>query len=152
LLSLGFLTIYPRLRRLQTAQSSPEAKSPLATTPIRPEVPAHPASNSNPAPADGEESPFHTVSDTPSIEVKESFDSTTVGKLPADWSQWKGGGASYEVSAAKALSGAGCLASSGGSSSAGRAWLTKPLAADVEVGSAIYLNTLVPVQVLVRGT
>jgi hypothetical protein len=149
LVSLGIQTLYPKLRPPEIAQSPSETEAP--TAPARPEVPTRLASNPKPDAANGDASAFQTVSDTPQLDVKESFDDTAAGKLPANWLQWKGGGAAFEVSAAKALSGTNSLAVAGGSSAAGRAWLGKPVAADVQAGVALFLNTLVPVQVLVRG-
>jgi hypothetical protein len=100
---------------------------------------------------DGGDPAFRTVAGAPALDVHESFDNTAAGKLPAEWAQWKTGGASFEASSAKALSGANSLACAGGSTAAARAWMSKPLAADAQASAAVFLNTLVPAQVLVRG-
>jgi hypothetical protein len=87
------------------------------------------------------------------LDLKESFDKTAPGQLPTGWSRWSNTrDVSFAVSAAKPLSGANGLASSGGSRVAARAWLDKPRPADVQAGAAVLLDTLIPVQVLVRGT
>src|SRR5205823_6159833 len=82
----------------------------------------------------------------------ESFDRTAQGALPSNWVQWSNSGSpSFAVSNAQALSGQLGLASTGLSSLAARTWLTTSEPADLQVSAAVYLNNLVPLQVLARG-
>ncbi len=85
--------------------------------------------------------------------VANSFDSTAVNALPSGWQTWNAGAAgSFAVTSAIALSPSRGLASSGGSTTASRAWTTTDLPADVTAGAAVYVNSLIPAQVLVRGS
>jgi hypothetical protein len=84
----------------------------------------------------------------------ESFDSTPAGALPANWSQWSSlGSPSFAVAAGLSLSGTQALARTANRSTlAARAWNNASLPADVQVSAAVYLNTLIPTQVLARGS
>jgi hypothetical protein len=84
----------------------------------------------------------------------ETFDTTPVGSLPSGWSQWSGNGsAAFAVSAARSLSAPNGLAVSAGISTlAARSWLNGAGSADVQVGAAVYLDTLIPAQLIARGT
>ena len=85
--------------------------------------------------------------------VQQTFDSTPVGKLPSGWSQWSTTGAnSFLVSAAFPYSGSGGLASSGSSSLSACTWLAAGQPADVQVSADIYLNSLIPLKILARGS
>jgi hypothetical protein len=86
--------------------------------------------------------------------ASESFDSTAVGSLPAGWSQWGSDGkVDAAVSAAQSLSPSNSLAISTASSSASsRAWLNQVAPADVQVSAAVDLTSLIPAQVLARGS
>lgn len=89
----------------------------------------------------------------PSGSVEQSFDATSVGSKPADWSRWSSDLASaFAANAARALSPTNGLASNGGSTSAARAWADTVLPADVNASVAVYLDSLVPAQVFVRGS
>src|SRR5881409_2430789 len=81
----------------------------------------------------------------------ESFDKAAVGTAPEGWSRWAGPGATVEVSALKSLSAPNGLALTGPSPGVARAWLARPQPADVQVSAAVYLDTLIPAQILVRG-
>jgi hypothetical protein len=83
--------------------------------------------------------------------ISESFDKGSDGGLPEGWSQWVSLGGSIQLTAAKALSKPNAVAFSGGSKIAGRAWLIKPQPADVQVSAAIFLDQLIPSQVIARG-
>ncbi len=85
--------------------------------------------------------------------VDENFDHTPAGTLPAGWTQWSTtGNAVFETSSANALSPPnGLLSSVPTSSTSGRAWLDSVGPADVQASAAIFVNNLVPAQVLVRG-
>lgn len=89
---------------------------------------------------------------TPPTTTKESFDTTPAGSLPSGWSGWKNDtSAGFAVSPTRALSPANGLASTGGSVSASRAWLTTPAGADVQVSAAVYADSLIPAVVYARG-
>jgi hypothetical protein len=83
----------------------------------------------------------------------ESFDQTSPGTLPANWAQWSNtGSAVFETSSANSLSSPnGLLSAVSSSSTSGRAWLTLLEPADVQASAAVFVNNLVPAQVLVRG-
>ena len=87
--------------------------------------------------------------------VVESFDATPVGALPTGWSQWSSTGANvFAVSSALARSapnGLACDNSAGPSNLSARTWFATAQSADIQVSSAVYLNTLIPGQVLARG-
>ncbi len=88
-----------------------------------------------------------------STEIHESFDKTPAGGLPTGWRQWSNNGAvSFAITTDRFLSTPNALASSGGSAVAARVWLDKPQAADIQASAAVFLNSLIPGQVLVRGT
>jgi hypothetical protein len=91
-----------------------------------------------------------TATTPPTTSSTESFDTTVVGSLPSGWTQF---GSSFAVSAAVSLSAPNGLAASAASSSVvGRAWETASQPADVQVGAAVYLNSLIPAQVCARGS
>jgi hypothetical protein len=84
----------------------------------------------------------------------EAFDNTPQGTLPAGWVQWSNTPtASFAVSSARSLSAPNGLAVQAGLSQASvRTWTVTPLPADVDVGAAVYLDTLIPAQILARGS
>src|SRR5262249_54721676 len=84
--------------------------------------------------------------------LSESFDTTSPGSLPAGWSQWTSISGTFSVSTTQPLSAPNGLTFSGGASgSTARTWSDSLQAADVQVSAAIYLGTLVPIQVIARG-
>jgi hypothetical protein len=85
------------------------------------------------------------------IAIRESFDKAPDGGLPAGWAQRVTEGGTLSLSPAKALSPPNAVRSSGGSRSEARAWLKEPQPADVQVSAAVYLETLIPAQVIARG-
>lgn len=89
----------------------------------------------------------------PGSEVRESFDSTPPGTRPAGWSGWANDGNSgFAANSSRALSPVNGFSSLGGSSSWSRAWADSDLPADVNASVAIYLDSLIPAQILVRGS
>jgi hypothetical protein len=83
----------------------------------------------------------------------QSFDTTAAGSLPAGWGQWSStGAATFQVSSARALSAPNGLASTAGSSVSARAWSGTPQPADVQAAASLYLDSLIPAGVLVRGS
>ena len=89
----------------------------------------------------------------PPATVTQTFDTTTPGQLPAGWSGYSNNtSAGFVASTALALSGTEGLTSTGTSSSTARAWSTTVLAADVTASAAVYLDSLIPAQLFVRGS
>ena len=85
--------------------------------------------------------------------VKESFDSTPVGAIPNGWQSWNGGAAGgFGVTNSRPNSPANGFASTGGTSTANRAWSTAQLPADVDAAASVYLDGLIPARVFVRGS
>ena len=87
------------------------------------------------------------------VRVAESFDTTPPGGTPAGWRTW--------VSDATGTLGAGTgrtlspphgYASTGNTPTAARAWADLDLPADTAASAAVYLDTLIPARVFVRGT
>jgi hypothetical protein len=91
---------------------------------------------------------------TGSLGIEESFDTTTPGTLPADWSQWSSTGASaFAVSSTQSVSSPNSLAINSTTSkmSAG-SWVNTAQPANEEVSAAVYLNSLIPTEILDRGS
>jgi hypothetical protein len=84
----------------------------------------------------------------------ESFDTTSPGSLPANWAQASSDGSKvFAVAASQALSAPNNLTATALTSRvAAQAWLQTPQAADLQVTSAVYLNSVIPAQVLARGS
>ncbi len=91
-----------------------------------------------------------------SLGTLQSFDTTTPGNLPAGWSQWSSatGTNAFAVSSSQSLSPPNSLAVSSPAISGlnARAWVNTAQPANVEVSSDVYMNSLIPVEVLARGT
>jgi hypothetical protein len=88
---------------------------------------------------------------TPSFH--ESFDHAMTGPPSAAWSRWSNSKDVYfEITAEKSLSEPNSLACTGRSSTVTRAWLNQSQPADVQVSATVFLNTLIPAQVLIRGS
>ena len=82
----------------------------------------------------------------------ETFDSGTPGSLPAGWTQTGSDLApSFQIAPGQGLGSPAGLISAGGSDTASRAWMVAPFDADVQVRTAVYLNSLAPAAVFVRG-
>jgi hypothetical protein len=84
---------------------------------------------------------------------EESFDSTPVGRLPTGWDQWSTTGSSiFGVSSSRPLTGSHNLSSSVPTSGVkGRAWVGLIEPADVQASADVFVDSLIPAQVLVRG-
>jgi hypothetical protein len=85
----------------------------------------------------------------------ESFDTTPVGSLPSGWSQWSNisGDGTFAVESTLAYSAPNGLAvTANASRDVARAWLNAGQAPDVQVSTDVYLNTLIPAQVIARGS
>src|SRR5262249_23183647 len=80
---------------------------------------------------------------------KEVF-SGAIGDLPTNWSQWASKG-SFAVSTDRALSASSGLASTGASGQTSRAWVTASQPADVQVTASVYVDSLIPAEVIARG-
>jgi hypothetical protein len=86
-------------------------------------------------------------------DVDQNFDSVPAGTRPSGWSGWSSDTASaLGVSNARALSVANGFRTNGGSASASRAWADADFPADVQASVAVYLDSLIPAQVFVRGS
>src|SRR2546430_1783802 len=85
--------------------------------------------------------------------LSENFNTTAAGGLPSGWSQWtNAAGAGVAVASASGVGATGGLMIAATvSQAAAHAWYNLPAAADVEVSAAVYLNSLIPAQVLARG-
>jgi hypothetical protein len=132
--------------------------------PAAPKSPDSPTVD-NPAPVDvqrskasnDKESPFLTVGrekPTAAKEIKESFDKAKKGALPDGWLGWSSdrGARGFEASAAKSLSEPHALVCKSDSSRfAARAWLNEVQQADIQVSASVFVETLIPSQILLRG-
>jgi hypothetical protein len=83
----------------------------------------------------------------------ETFNSTPLGRIPSNWSQWSStGAAAFQVISTSTSMGIRDLAVSTPTASLNaRSWLNTLVPANTEVSAAIYLNTLIPAQVFLRG-
>ncbi|HEV3142757.1 MAG TPA: Ig-like domain-containing protein [Gemmataceae bacterium] len=82
----------------------------------------------------------------------QTFDSVALGQIPTNWSQWSNeAGTSFGVDSTLALNGTQSLSSAGDSVLAARAWSNAVLPADFGVFASVYVNSLQPVQLFVRG-
>jgi hypothetical protein len=86
--------------------------------------------------------------------LSESFDTTSVGSLPAGWASWNNSdGGGFQVSTLHALNGSNGLTSGATASSAdARAWYATATPADVDASADVFVNNLIPTRVLVRGS
>lgn len=81
----------------------------------------------------------------------QSFDTTAVGAIPSDWSQFGNFGPSFAVHANKSLSPSHSLATSGDSRRSGFAWMNQPMGPDVTVSASVLADSLIPVSLVARG-
>jgi Bacterial Ig domain len=82
----------------------------------------------------------------------QTFDTTPIGRIPAGWSSWNANGAgSFGVAAAPSVAGRG-LNSSGASNAASRVWTDTVMPADIQALVSIYVNSMIPAQIFVRGS
>jgi hypothetical protein len=84
---------------------------------------------------------------------EEGFDSTPLGRLPTGWDQWSTTGSSiFGVSSSRPLTGSHNLSSSVPTSGVkGRAWVALIEPADIQASADVFVDSLIPAQVLVRG-
>jgi hypothetical protein len=85
--------------------------------------------------------------------LTENFDLTPAGTLPSGWSQWEGGNsATVGVAASAGIAGGPGLDIAATTSQAtANAWVNVP-SANVVVSAAVDLNSLIPAQVVARGS
>jgi hypothetical protein len=82
----------------------------------------------------------------------EPFQTATATGLPAGWAQWAGNGqVVYHAGGTTGLGGPGELVSVAPSGVAARAWIKAPFSADIAATAAVYLNSLDPTRLFVRG-
>src|SRR5262245_13912131 len=86
--------------------------------------------------------------------LNETFNSTLLGKIPTSESQSSStGAAAFGVISTSTTMGIRDLAVNTSTSAlAARDWVTTLVPADTQVSANIYLNTLIPAQVFLRGT
>jgi hypothetical protein len=87
----------------------------------------------------------------PPVFVQQSFDRTAPGALPSHWEQWTNQ-ESFQVEAVKGLQSRQGLESIGGAGQSARAWLNAVQPANVQASAAVLLDSLVPAEVMIRGT
>lgn len=97
------------------------------------------------------------LSVTPSTTL--SFEGSQAGNLPLNWTQWSSDpNTQFAVttSPSPALSGTkGFSVTSGNGAVSGavtRSWLNETMPADMQVGAAVYVDSLIPAQVIARGS
>jgi hypothetical protein len=78
------------------------------------------------------------------------FAGVPIGGLPSGWLQWSNQ-APAAVTADHALSGSKGLRFDAGSGNSARAWVTDVLPPDVQATASLFLNSLIPAEVFVRG-
>jgi hypothetical protein len=82
----------------------------------------------------------------------ESFQTPMASGLPAGWSQWSANqNPAFHIDGTGGLGGAGELVATAPTGVAARTWIGTAFSADVEATAAVYLNSLDPVQLFVRG-
>ncbi|MBY0513346.1 MAG: hypothetical protein K2P78_05485, partial [Gemmataceae bacterium] len=80
----------------------------------------------------------------------EPFQAT--GVLPGGWVQWSSNrSAAFGIDRTGGLGDLGQLTAAAATGVAARAWVASPFPVDVETSAAVYLNSLVPAQLFVRG-
>lgn len=84
--------------------------------------------------------------------VTENFNNTPTNGVPTGWSRWSSDGApGFGPSTIRAIDGVS-LTSAGISTRASRAWANLTLPANTQAVTSIYVDSLVPAQLLVRGS
>jgi hypothetical protein len=97
--------------------------------------------------------PGSSASSSSSASLLNNINSTPIGSLPSDWSSWtRNGIGGFQVAAEPAPSTSNGLASNGGSTAAARAWFNMQTYSDVQLSGSVYVDGLVPAQILVRGS
>lgn len=84
--------------------------------------------------------------------LNEAFQTAGPNGLPAGWVQWSADRSpAFRIDPTSGLGDLGELTATAPRGVAARAWVTAPFPADVETSASVYLNSLVPVQLFVRG-
>src|SRR5262245_54296562 len=87
-----------------------------------------------------------------SLWYAQNFDTTPLGSLPPNWSQWTSdAGPSFAASSDRALSAPESLRSSGISTRSALTWLNQAPPADSQVSASVLADSLVPMRLFVRG-
>ncbi|MCS6864975.1 MAG: hypothetical protein RMJ56_06775 [Gemmataceae bacterium] len=85
--------------------------------------------------------------------IRESFDTTNSGQRPQGWMSWVNTATgAFSVSSTRSNSPSHGYASHGQSNTTARSWADTKLPADVNAAAAIYLDSLIPAQIFVRGS
>ncbi len=81
-----------------------------------------------------------------------NFNSTAIGSVPNGWSSWtKTGVGRFQAVGPSMLSNSNGLASNGGSEVAARAWFDGQSYSDLQISGLVYIDSLAPTQLFVRG-
>jgi hypothetical protein len=89
----------------------------------------------------------------PAAAVNQNFDATNGGAPPTGWQNWVSNAVgTASVSSALALSQPNGYAFAGSSTTSARAWATTTLPAAVSASTAVYLNSLIPAELIVDGS
>jgi hypothetical protein len=86
-----------------------------------------------------------------STTYEQTFNSTTAGDLPRDWSQWDSEG-QFQATRSDYQSRQTGMQANGGRNQEARAWMDTPATADVEVSAAVHTISAASGQVLLRGS
>ena len=106
---------------------------PTATVPVPPPVPPPP-----PPPV--------------RVGVEQAFDTTAAGTVPSGWTGWASStGGTFLATTDRAVTPGNGFASAGTSATTARGWSNTVLPADTDASAAVYLDSLIPAQVFVRG-
>jgi hypothetical protein len=82
----------------------------------------------------------------------ESFQTPTATGLPAGWTQWAANRhPAFQFDGTGGLGGTGELVATAPTGVAARAWIVGAFSADVEATASVYLNSVDPIQLFVRG-
>jgi hypothetical protein len=97
---------------------------------------------------------FEVIPPDPTVVgFSQSFDTTAVGSQPEGWLSWASNSTGgFQASNARSLTPANGYASSGSSANASRSWADFAMPADVTATASVYLDSLIPAQLLVRGS
>src|SRR5262245_55389841 len=88
-----------------------------------------------------------------SLWYAQNFDTTPLGSLPTNWSQWTNdAGPSFAASNDRALSIPESLRSSGISTRSAVTWLNQAAPANLQVSASLFADSLVPMRVFLRGS
>ncbi len=83
---------------------------------------------------------------------QEAFQNAAAGGLPAGWVQWTSNhSASFAVARTGGLGDLGALTAAAPTGVSSRTWVAGTKLVDAEVSAAVFLNSLTPAQLLVRG-